>query len=477
MNDKPLVVDLDGTLIQTDLLYESIFRFLRSRPCKALLLPLQLARGKAGFKLYLAQRTNLAIDELPWNTALIDWLRRERERGRRLILCTAAPVSQAREVAAYLGLFDEVMATEGGVNLGGKEKARRLSAHFGSGGFDYAGDSRADLAVWQRAGGAILVNASGFLGRRARACAPIVREFPRQAISRADWYATLRVPQWLKNFLLLAPALAAHSIADTATLLALAVAFLAFCLVASGTYICNDLLDLESDRLHPRKRQRPLAAGRIPVQRAAPVALCLVVAGFLLALTVEPLFLLTLLVYLALTCWYSLYLKRLVLVDCFALAVLYTLRIVAGAAALDMGLSFWLLSFSVFLFLSLAFVKRYAEMEVQAAEGRDRIHGRGYLISDASLVQVLGIGAGYAAALVLSLYLNSDEILLLYRTPEIVWGAVVVLLFWNSWMWLQAHRGAMHDDPLVFAIRDRVSLVCGALFLTVLWAGTVGWSW
>jgi len=477
LSDKPLVVDLDGTLLRTDLLYESIFRFLRSNPCGALLLPLQLLRGKAGFKQYLAPRVDIDMGALPWNTELLDWLRQQRDSGRQMILCTASPSLQAEAVATHLGLFDEVMATEGGVNLGGAEKARRLAARFGQGGFDYVGNSRSDMPVWQCAAEATVVNASASLSERARARVAVTREFPPPAIGASDWFAALRFQQWLKNFLLLAPALAAHAIADPATLLALALAFLSFCLVASGTYLFNDLLDLESDRLHPRKQGRPLAAGTIPVHTAAPAALGLVGAGLVLGALGEPLFLLCLLVYLLLTCCYSLSLKRLVLVDCFALAMLYTLRIIAGAAAIGMGLSFWLLSFSVFLFLSLAFVKRYAEMEVQAAEGRERIHGRGYLISDATLVQVLGISAGYAAALVLSLYLNSEEILLLYRTPEIVWGAVIILLYWISWMWMQAHRGQMHDDPLVFALRDRVSLVCGVLFLAVLWAGTVGWSW
>jgi 4-hydroxybenzoate polyprenyltransferase len=207
---------------------------------------------------------------------------------------------------------------------------------------------------------------------------------------------------------------------------------------------------------------------------AVPLLLAI---SLLLAWQIGATFLLCLVIYLLVTLCYSWFLKRLILLDCITLAVLYTLRIIAGAAAVEMGLSFWLLAFSAFIFLSLAFVKRYAELEVQLLEGRKEIHGRGYVTTDAPLVQTLGISAGYAAALVLSLYLNSEEILLLYATPEIVWGAVLILLYWISWMWMQAHRGQMHDDPLVFAIKDRTSLLAGGLFLLVVYLGSLDWPW
>jgi len=283
--------------------------------------------------------------------------------------------------------------------------------------------------------------------------------------------------QWLKNLLLFAPVLAAHTALDFPMGLAMLLAFIAFSLSASATYLVNDLLDLDSDRLHPRKRLRPFAAGVISIPLGLAAAAGLLAAGLVLAFFVGHLFLVCLLTYLALTLTYSWYLKRLLLLDCITLAMLYTLRIIAGAAAVNMGLSFWLLAFSVFLFLSLAFVKRYAELEVLLLEGREYAHGRAYRISDASLLQTLGVSSGFAAALVLSLYLNSEEVLLLYNTPEIVWGAVLVLLYWISWMWMQAHRGLMHDDPLVFAIKNPVSLLAGAIFLLVLVMGTLGPPW
>jgi 4-hydroxybenzoate polyprenyltransferase len=287
----------------------------------------------------------------------------------------------------------------------------------------------------------------------------------------------LRVHQWLKNLLLFVPLLAAHRLGNGPAWLALLLAFASFSLCASSVYIANDLLDLESDRLHPRKRLRPFACGQMPVWMGVVFAPLLLLASLLLATFVGGQFLPWLLAYFGLTCAYSWGLKRLVLVDCLTLALLYTLRIVAGAAAVAQVLSFWLLAFSVFLFLSLAFVKRYAELEVQVLSGKQKFHGRGYHTTDAPLVQTMGIVSGYASVLVLALYLNSDAVLRLYRAPQIIWGAVPVMLFWVSWMWLQAQRGQMHDDPLVFAVKDRASLAAGVIFVAIIAAGAVGWPW
>ena len=477
MSNRPLVVDLDGTLIRTDLLHESLIKLLRNHPLSALLSPFELLGGKARFKRYVALRTKVLPETLPYNDELLQWLRDAHEQGRQLILCTASDQHFARQVADYLGIFDEVMATDGVTNLGGEEKARALCLRFGKGQFDYAGNARADLAIWECAAQAIVVNADEQLTRQAATRCDVQRTIEPPPVKLRDWLGAMRVQQWLKNLLLFAPLLAAHRVMEPAVWWFMLLAFVAFSLSASATYIMNDLLDLDSDRLHPRKRQRHLAAGLISIAAGARAALLLLAAGVALAALVGTPFMLCLLCYLVITCAYSWLLKRFILLDCLTLAMLYTLRIIAGAAAINMGLSFWLLAFSAFLFLSLAFVKRYAELEVLLLEGREQAHGRGYMTSDAPLVQTLGVGAGFASALVLSLYLNSEEIRLLYATPEIVWGAVLVLLYWISWMWMQAHRGLMHDDPLVFAIKSRTSLLAGAMFLLVLLLGTVSWPW
>jgi len=367
------------------------------------------------------------------------------------------------------------MASDAERNLKGEDKAAALCARFGDGGFDYVGNSRADLPVWKSSAGAIVVGNAASLARDADRVGTLTRTFPPQPVGAADWLRLLRIQQWLKNLLLFAPLLAAHRWPASGEWLRLLVAFVSFGLCASAGYITNDLLDLESDRLHPRKRFRPLASGRIAVLQGVVAVPLLLSIGLALGYLAGAAFLACVLVYLLLTGCYSWFLKRLVLLDCLVLAVLYTLRIIAGAAVVDMGLSFWLLAFSAFLFLSLACVKRYAELEVQLLAGRETLHGRAYAIADAPLVQTLGISAGYIAVLVLSLYLNSTEVMLLYATPQVVWGAVLVLLYWISWMWVQAHRGQMHDDPLVFAIQDRTSLAAGVVFLLIVYLGTVHW--
>ena len=477
VNVHPLVVDLDGTLIRTDMLHESALAVVRRNPLNLLRMPFWLAPGKAALKQQLAHRTAFDPQTLPYNEDLVAWLRAQRAEGRRLILCTASDAAIATAIAGHLDLFDEVMASDGQLNLAGTHKAQALEQRFGSGGFDYVGNATPDLAVWRHARRAIVVNASSSLVQQARECCEVERVFPAAAVNVSAWRRTLRVHQWLKNMLLFVPIFAAHELTQSGTWMSLLTAFAAFSLCASSVYIANDLLDLESDRLHPRKRNRPFASGTMPAWWGVILAPVLLMASAWLGSYAAGHFLPWLAFYFVLTCLYSWGLKRLMLVDCLTLAVLYTLRIIAGAAAAGLELSFWLLAFSVFLFLSLAFVKRYAELEVQSMSGNHKAHGRGYYTSDAPLVQTLGITSGYAAVLVLALYLNSEAVVKLYRIPEFMWSAVPVMLFWVSWMWMQAHRGNMHDDPLVFAVKDRSSLVAGAAFALVLVVGTIGWPW
>lgn len=393
------------------------------------------------------------------------------------MLCTATDATIAQAIADHLGLFDEVIASDGSTNVAGAHKAQALRERFGQGGFDYAGNAAPDLPVWAQARKAIVVNGNAALVQKAQGIAEVEHIFPPQSAGISTLRRMLRVHQWLKNLLLFVPLLAAHQLGNGPAWLALLLAFASFSLCASSVYIANDLLDLESDRLHPRKRLRPFASGQMPVWQGVVFAPLLLLASLLLATFVGGQFLPWLLAYFVLTCAYSWGLKRLVLVDCLTLALLYTLRIVAGAAAVGQALSFWLLAFSVFLFLSLAFVKRYAELEVQVLSGKQKILGRGYHTTDAPIVQTMGIVSGYASVLVLALYLNSDAVLRLYRAPQVIWGAVPVMLFWVSWMWLQAQRGQMHDDPLVFAVKDRASLAAGVAFVAIIAAGAVGWPW
>lgn len=471
----PLCVDLDGTLIHSDMLHELLLRLLGEQPLSVLRVPVWLASGKALLKQKLADRCDFDPSALPFNDGLLIWLRQQRAEGRRLVLCTASDQRVATAIASHLGLFEEVLASNGVVNLAGRNKAEILVARFGDKGFDYVGNSTADLPVWEHARRAIVVNASAAVQKEAEARTVVEEIFIAPCKSLGVWRKVLRLHQWLKNLLLFVPFLAAHRINELGMWLMLGLAFVAFCLCSSSVYIANDLLDLESDRKHPRKRMRPFAAGSVPLWQGTLAAPLLLVASIALASQVSGHFLYWLAGYFLLTCLYSFKLKQLVLVDCLLLAVLYTLRIVAGAAAVTMSLSFWLLAFSGFLFLSLAFVKRFAELQVQLLNGKHQAYGRGYFTDDAPLVQMLGIVSGYSAVVVLALYLNSPDVQRLYLAPEWIWGCVPVMLFWVSSVWLQAHRGQMHDDPLVFAVKDKSSLIAGAFFVLFLLLGTIGW--
>ena len=428
-------------------------------------------------KRYLASRTEFDPTILPYNEELLGWLKQQRTKGRRLVLCTASDRSIADQIAGHLGIFDEIIASDGVSNIAGVYKAAALVQRFGDHGYDYVGNSHKDLPVWSQARKAVVVNGSSELVKKAQDIATIERVFPKRPVGFSAWRRVLRIHQWLKNLLLFVPLFAAHDLGNESAWVSLTLAFVAFSFCASSVYIANDLLDLESDRLHPRKRNRPFASGLVPAWIGVVVSPLLLIASLGVAALVGQLFMSWLVFYFAVTCIYSWSLKRLMLIDCLTLALLYTLRIIAGAAAIGHNLSFWLLAFSVFLFLSLAFVKRYAELEVQLLGGKRKIHGRGYHTADAPLIQTMGIVAGYSSVLVLALYLNSDAVLKLYAAPELVWGAVPIMLFWVSWMWMQAHRGKMHDDPLVFAVKDRASLGAGVAFAAILAAGTVGGTW
>ena len=459
----PLCVDLDGTLILSDLLLESLMLLIKRNPLYLFLIPLWLLRGRAVLKAEVAARITLNPEALPYNRELIRWLESERITGRSLWLCTASNELLAARVAAYLGYFDGVFASDRDVNLTGVTKAAGLVERFGERGFDYCGNERRDIAIWRRARGAIVVHGSRQLERDAARHTPVLRVFPRRGNTLRAIIRALRPHQWAKNVLIMVPLLAAHRAGEPAALAAGLLAVAVFCLCASSVYVVNDLLDLEADRAHARKSKRPFAAGDLSLLTGFVLAPSLLGAALLIAALLPANFQLVLATYYALTVAYSFALKGLVLIDAVTLAGLYTLRIVAGAAGVDVPLSFWLLLFSVFLFLSLAFVKRFAELDALRRQQRLRAAGRGYDVEDLPILQSLGSAAGYLSVLVLALYINSPEIEALYRRPKVIWMLCVLMLCWISRVWMKAQRGAMHDDPVVFALKDRMSLGVGLI--------------
>jgi 4-hydroxybenzoate polyprenyltransferase len=467
----PLAVDLDGTLIKTDLLIESLARLLRQQPLALFALPGWLLKGRANLKREVARRVELDPTLLPYRTSLLDHLRSEHDKGRPIVLATASDERFATEVANHLKLFDRVLASDGTTNLSGERKRSRLVEQFGAGGFDYVGNESRDLAVWSAARKALVVSSNPRLLREVARIAEGQSAFTDRAASPREYLSALRPEHWLKNILVFVPIFAAHLFAVPGLVAREALAFVAFCCCASSGYLINDLLDLQADRRHPQKRLRPFASGRLPLTFALTMAPVLLALGALLAGLLSWLSLGILLLYFTLTLAYSLSLKRVALLDILVLASLYTLRIIAGSAAITIWPSVWLLGFSMFLFTSLAFVKRYAELVVMRSIEGDQATARGYELGDAELLASKGTASGYAAVLVLALYIASGAVKASYSRHELIWFVCPLLLYWLGYLWLIAHRGKMFHDPLVFALRDHTSRILILLMLaTVLLA-------
>jgi len=465
----PLIVDLDGTLLCSDMLLENFWSAFSQDWRTPLKAAGWLARGRSVLKTRLADSARPDVKSLPYNADVLELIQNWHAAGGHVVLATATTQALADEVAAHLGLFDAVYGSDGTHNLKGPAKADLLVKLYGKGGFVYMGDSSADVPVWKMAAGAVTVNAPASLRKVADAVADDVIHIGAFAgIGRAHLKA-LRPHQWLKNILIFLPMIVAHQL-TAGTFVQAMLAFVSFSLVASGVYVLNDLLDLASDRAHPRKRERPFASGTVPLSHGGLMAVGLLGLGLAVAQIVGQAFALTMLIYFALTTGYSLWLKRLAVIDICVLAGLYTMRIVAGGVATDITLSVWLLALSMFLFLSLAAVKRQAEL-VDAGAAATAASGRDYTANDLPYVSMVALAGGMIAVLITALYLNSDAVRELYARPDALWAICVVLLFWVLRTVLIAHRGQMNDDPVVFAAKDQVSYVCGALILAAAFVG------
>jgi 4-hydroxybenzoate polyprenyltransferase/phosphoserine phosphatase len=464
--DTPLVVDLDGTLIHTDLLVESFLALIKQNPLYIFAVLFWSLKGKAHLKRQISRRADLDVSVLPYHQELLGYLKEQRTRGRRIILATGTDEQIARQVADHLDLFDEVLGSDGTTNLSGRHKRDRLIEKFGEKKFDYAGDGRGDIPVWSSARKAILVDVPENLMGLATRVAEVEQVFQARKKGVKPYIEALRLHQWLKNLLVFIPLVMAHRFLEPAFIAKTLIAFLAFGLCASSVYLLNDLIDLSADRHHPRKRERPFAAGKISPLFGLFTSPWLLGLSLLLGLLLPPGFVWMLVIYYLLNLAYSFYFKQVVLLDVILLAGLYTMRIMAGSASIDIWPSSWLLAFSTFIFLSLALVKRYAELVIMNAEtGKVRV--RGYQIIDKELLASLGSGSGYVAVLVLAIYISSGKAEILYTRHQFIWLLCPLLLYWISYVWLIAHRGAMVDDPLVFALKDRVSRI------TIFLAGVV----
>jgi 4-hydroxybenzoate polyprenyltransferase len=464
-SSPPLVIDLDGTLVATDTLFEGILSLIRKSPLSILQLLVWLSRGKAFLKSEIARRAPLTAERLPYRHNLVEYLQRERGAGRTLVLATAAHQSTANRVADFLGFFDFVLATSDSVNLRGSRKRDELVRQFGERGFDYVGDSRADAAVWEACRVGHVAGVMGGLPASILAGGTeqgLIFTAPRAGLK--TWLRAMRVHQWVKNVLVFVPTLLNRHL-DWNIALNLAITFLGFSFVASGSYLINDLFDLAADRHHPSKRRRPLASGQISIPQGVYMAGALLVSGMAMGIAVSPQLVLCLGAYLVLTLLYSWYLKGKPIIDVVVLALLFTVRLYTGGLVSRAFVSPWLFQFSIFLFLSLAFVKRYSELLGLQERQEERARGRNYRLEDLHIISQAGVSSGLIAGLVLAMYVNGREMNGLYAHPEMLWGMCPLFVYWIIRVWLITHRGNMHVDPVLFAFRDRVSYIVGFLIV------------
>jgi 4-hydroxybenzoate polyprenyltransferase len=468
----PLVVDLDGTLLRTDLLHESAVRLVKQKPWSLIAILLWLLRGRKFFKRRIFGEVGLDGMPLPINEEVYAWLAEEKSKGRLLILATASDRSLAEQTVKHLGLFDIVLGSLGERDLKGPEKVEAIKECCGT-QFDYAGNSRADLAIWRVSRQAVLVNPTKAVESEARKTGNVSRVISSPKTGLKAGIKSLRLYQWVKNLLIFVPAFTSHEWANWHILTKCAIAFVAFSFCASATYIANDLIDLEEDRRNATKRLRPFASGECSILWGVIIATACMLAGFSLAFVAgnhlsEMLFL-----YIFFTACYSLEMKKVFLLDVMTLAVLYTMRVMVGHVVTGITFSMWLLSFAFFLFLSLAFSKRAAEL-INLGEGKQQtVPGRGYLAGDLQVITMAGICSGFLSSLVFALYVNSASVTLLYKRPAILWGILPLLLYYIVRVWIVCGRGELDVDPILYTAKSKSTYCIAAIVLLLVIAATV----
>lgn len=471
VNQIPLVVDLDGTLLNSDMLIESFSALVALSPLKAVRACASLRLGKAAFKQVLAEQSSFDIDHLPWNDAVVTFINEQYANGRCIYLASASDRRWVNRIALKFDCFQGVFASDGVTNLSGAQKAAVLVDAFGAQGFDYMGNADVDIPVWREAAHVLVANASQSTIRKVSTLWP-KRQIIGSKSENANLYVkALRPHHWAKNILIFLPASMAH-VFTYQTFFACALAFLSFSLCASSVYILNDLIDLDRDRHHETKRHRPFASGRLSVLRGLVMVPALLILAMSVAVLVGAKFVLLLVTYYILTLAYSLFLKRQMMLDVVVLACLYGMRLAAGSAATDVGLSAWLGVFSIFFFMGLALVKRSTELVARINKAQGEPRGRGYRLDDLPIVEMLSATSCMTSVLVYALYVNSPAVQVLYRHPARLSLVCVVLVYWISRILILTHRGDMHDDPIVFAVKDRVSQICGAMTIALVVASS-----
>lgn len=465
----PLCVDLDGTLVNSNLLIESFLLLIKKNPFYIFSSFFWLLKGgKALLKQEIARRVQINPSLLPYTQHFLSYLNAEKAKGRYLVLATATNNQIANQIANHLGIFSEVIASDGEINLKGIHKREALNQRFGAKQYDYAGNAHDDLEIWRSSRIAIIVNPSSSLVTQANKVATIEQVFAKKNIHFKDISHLFRFHQYVKNLLVFVPLVVGHYYTNLTSSMHSLLAFLIFCCLASSAYLMNDLVDLEYDRQDESKCTRPFTSGNISLSIGLIGFPLLFIIGLALSFFLPPAFSLCIITYYLFTLLYSFYFKQMLLVDVFALSFFYTLRIIGGIIAINADFSPWLISYSTFLFLSLAFVKRYSELKSIEHKNKMQIAGRNYLVSDLPQIQLFGIVSGYLSVLVLALYINSYNVVVFYRFPQLLWLICLIALYWISRIWLLAARDKINGDPIMFALKDKISWLFLFLVLTII---------
>ena len=461
--EKCLFVDLDGTLIKSDLLFECLVPIIKNYFYAIFLAPFWLLKGKAYLKDKFSDLVSINPEILPYNNNVLEYIRKEKENGSKIILATASNIKLAKSISDYLGIFDDVIASSKEENLKGKNKLNKIKLYIKNNNinkeFSYIGDSEADVKIFNETNIPIVVGNKNVFNKIKSKNDKTTFVDGENDFSLKKFFKMIRTYQWVKNFLIFLPLILAHKFLDVNLLLKALVAFFSFSFLASSVYIINDIMDVESDRIHPSKKNRPIASGAVKISSALKVAFILMPLSFIISIFLGKEFLFVLLTYFITTSCYSFYLKKIMLVDILILSLLYTVRIFAGGVALNIYLSPWLFMFSLFFFCSLACAKRYSELYAVRNNLQDEIKGRGYQAQDLEQIQIFGSSSGYIAILIFALYIQSDISMKLYKTPSFFWALCPIMLYWISRVWLLSHRGQMTQDPIIFALKDKVSYV------------------
>ena len=461
--EKCLFVDLDGTLIKSDLLFECLVPIIKNYFYAIFLAPFWLLKGKAYLKDKFSDLVSINPEILPYNNNVLEFIKKEKENGKKIILATASNHKLAKTISDYLGIFDDVIASSKEENLKGKNKLNKIKSYIENNDvnkeFSYIGDSEADVKIFKETANPVVVgNKVVFNSVKSNNENTIFLDSENN-FTLKKFFRMIRTYQWVKNFLIFLPLILAHKFFDVNLLFKALVAFFSFSFLASSVYIINDIMDVESDRMHPTKKNRPIASGSVKMSSALKIAFLFMPLSFVISIFLGKEFLLVLLTYFITTSLYSFYLKKIMLIDVLILSLLYTVRIFAGGTALSIYLSPWLFMFSMFFFFSLACAKRYSELYAVRNNLQGEIKGRGYQGTDLEQIQIFGSSSGYMAVLIFALYIQSDVSMKLYKTPSFFWALCPIMLYWISRVWLLSHRGQMTQDPIIFALKDRVSYV------------------